>query len=117
MKSSIFILSICSILVFTLATLYLIFSEVDTRLDTEQQILPWWSVILIPTAATVIAAMEIEIEGGFGWSAMIPTKRLIGYLDSNIDCVTAGSKVVAMVSIQGAWIILGERWTSLTSVT
>jgi len=28
----------------------------------------------------------------------------IGYLDSNIDCVTAGSKVVAMVSIQGAWI-------------
>ena len=30
MKSSIFILSICSILVFTLATLYLIFSEVDT---------------------------------------------------------------------------------------
>ena len=100
MKSSIFILSICSILVFTLATLYLIFSEVDTRLDTEQQILPWWSVILIPTAATVIAAMEIEIEGGFGWSAMIPTKRLIGGFTAYHLCL--GLSVIVLVHF--AWI-------------
>lgn len=100
MKSSILILSVCLILVFTLITVSLIFSEIDTRLETEQQILPWWSIILIPTTATVIAAMEIEIEGGFGWSAMIPTKRIIGGFTAYHLCL--GLSVILLIHF--AWI-------------
>ena len=78
MNLSIFIGVLVIILVLTAASCYLLFSKFDTRLETDQQILPWWSIGIIPIAATIIAAMEIETEGRFGWSAMIPTKRLIG---------------------------------------
>ena len=40
-----------------------------------------------------------------GYLDLLPgvTQSIVA-LDSNIDCVTPGSKVVALVSIQGAWI-------------
>ena len=78
MNLSIFIVVIITIVLLNAASCYLLFSDFDTRLETEQQILPWSSIAIIPVAATIIAAMEIETEGRFGWSAMIPTKRLIG---------------------------------------
>tara|TARA_B100000902_G_scaffold392024_2_gene443716 strand:+ start:2739 stop:3575 length:837 start_codon:yes stop_codon:yes gene_type:complete len=78
MNLGIFIGVIVIIVVLNAASCYLLFSDFDTRLETEQQILPWSSIAIIPVAATIIAAMEIETEGRFGWSAMIPTKRLIG---------------------------------------